>query len=67
LFLKTRYPKNSTIDELIKEVYGYESYNKLAKAAMDRFRKSFSDYRYQFKVAISKKVDDFKKVQRIQK
>jgi hypothetical protein len=53
LFLRTRFPSQTTIDYLIKNIFSSESYTDHAKAFDSKAKSSFGDYRNKYKKCIT--------------
>ncbi|GES91584.1 protein split ends isoform X4 [Rhizophagus clarus] len=49
LFLRTRNPPDHAFDKITQKIFGHDAYQSVAKSINERYRKSFSDYRYQLK------------------
>ncbi|CAB4402446.1 unnamed protein product [Rhizophagus irregularis] len=46
LFLQTRNPPDHAFNKITQKIFGYDAYQSMAKSINERYRKSFSDYRY---------------------
>jgi len=62
LFLRTRNPPDHAFDKITQKVFEHDAYQSVAKSINDWYRKSFSDYRYQLKNALSVLVKEFRQI-----
>ncbi|GBC38613.2 proline-rich protein 12 isoform X1 [Rhizophagus irregularis DAOM 181602=DAOM 197198] len=63
LFLRTRNPPDHAFDKITQKIFGHDAYQSVAKSINERYRKSFSDYRYQLKNVLSTLKVNIRKVQ----
>ncbi|GES84070.1 proline-rich protein 12 isoform X1 [Rhizophagus clarus] len=62
LFLRTRNPPDHAFDKITQKIFGHDAYQSVAKSINERYRKSFSDYRYQLKNVLSTLVKEFRQI-----
>ncbi|UZO24937.1 uncharacterized protein OCT59_017229 [Rhizophagus irregularis] len=62
LFLRTRNPPDHAFDKITQKIFGHDAYQSVAKSINKRYRKSFSDYRYQLKNVLSTLVKEFRQI-----
>ena len=59
LFLRSRNPPKYAFDKITQKIFGSDAYQDLTKQIIDRYHRSFSDYRYQLKNVLLKLVKEF--------
>ncbi|CAB5181606.1 unnamed protein product [Rhizophagus irregularis] len=62
LFLRTRNPPDHAFDKITQKIFGHDAYQSVAKSINERYRKSFSDYRYQLKNVLSTLAKEFRQL-----
>jgi hypothetical protein len=62
LFLRTRNPPDHAFDKITQKIFGQDAYQSVAKSISERYRRSFSDYRYQLKNALVALVKEFRQM-----
>ncbi|PKY33174.1 hypothetical protein RhiirB3_451891 [Rhizophagus irregularis] len=65
LFLRTRNPPDHAFNKITQKIFGHDAYQSMAKSINERYRKSFSDYRYQLKNVLSALVKEFQEFQQM--
>ncbi|GES91470.1 protein split ends isoform X4 [Rhizophagus clarus] len=62
LFLRTRNLPDHAFDKITQKIFGHDAYQSVAKSINERYRKSFSNYRYQLKNVLSTLVKEFRQI-----
>ncbi|CAG8753008.1 9887_t:CDS:2, partial [Rhizophagus irregularis] len=55
-------PPDHAFDKITQKIFGHDAYQSVAKSINERYRKSFSDYRYQLKNVLSTLVKEFRQI-----